>query len=86
MCGSEARIQSLGTCQICETVLFFFFFSKELFVQILCLLNQVPKLMEEEGRGTGLAFVQGGTFCAFQKNGVVLFSMYNGQLVLTSYR
>lgn len=35
--------------------------------------------MGEEGR-TGLAFVQGGTFCAFPKNGVVLFSMYNGTL------
>ena len=52
-----------------------------MFVQILCLLNQVPKLMGEEGR-MGLAFVQGGTFCAFQNNGVVLFSTYNGALGL----
>lgn len=42
------------------------YFSKELFVPILCFLNKVPELTREEER-TGLAFVISGTFCAFTK-------------------
>lgn len=42
------------------------YFSKELFVHILCFLNKVPELSREEER-MGLAFVISGTFCAFTK-------------------
>ena len=69
-------------CQICETVFFLVvvvvlavFFSKELFVQILCLLNQVPKLISEEGR-MGLAFALCETFCAFKKWFCSLWHIY----------
>lgn len=83
--SSEAHIQSLELLAKSVKPFFFFFlvvvvvlavfFSKELFVQILCLLNQVPKLTSEEGR-MGLAFALCETFCAFKKWFCSLWHIY----------
>lgn len=59
-------------CQICETD-FFFFFSKELFVPILCVLNKVSKLTREEGRKDGFSFCYTWNFLCFQK--IALFCL-----------